>query len=269
MASDHYLDLNKDLWNSKVDVHVKSDFYDQKSFLEGRSSLNSIELDTLGEVKGQKILHLHCHFGQDSLSLARMGAEVTGTDFSAEALAVARETNTKLGMDAHFVEADTMNLPKDLLQGEYDWVFATYGVVGWLPDMALMMSQISKALKPGGRFLLVEFHPVIWMYDDNFTTIKYPYTSPDPIEIIEDGSYTDGDENVSGKTVSWNHGISQIITPLISNGLEILEFVEYDYSPYPCFSHITERSKGRYVISKFPEKVPHTYKICAQKPKRA
>ncbi|GAB5556552.1 MAG: class I SAM-dependent methyltransferase [Schleiferiaceae bacterium] len=267
MGSEKYIELNKNLWDSKVDVHVQSDFYDQESFLKGRSSLNSIELDSLGDVKGKKMLHLHCHFGQDTLSLARMGAEVTGSDFSAEALKVARETNEKLGLNAKFVEADTMHLPPELLQGEYDWVFASYGVVGWLPDMEILMNSVSKALKPGGRFLLVEFHPFVWMYDDDFTKLQYPYSSSSPIEILEEGSYTDGDEGVKGQTMSWNHSLSDIFNPMISSGLQIIELQEYNYSPYNCFSHMEEVGKGRYAIPKLSKEFPLVYKVCGQKTK--
>ncbi len=261
----NYLELNQKLWDSKVDVHVKSEFYDQDSFLKGRSSLNSIELDSLGDVSDQKILHLHCHFGQDSLSLARMGAQVIGTDFSSEALKVARQTNEALGLNAEFLEADTMNLPEELLCGEFDWVFASYGVIGWLPNMEKLMSQVYRALRPGGKFLLVEFHPFVWMFDHDFTQITYAYSSNEPIEMVEEGSYTDGDEGIEGKTISWNHGLSDVLTPMMASGLDITEFVEYNYSPYNCFAHMEERGVGCFIVPKLSDDFPLVYKVCGQK----
>lgn len=130
----NYITINRQSWNNQTETHLKSEFYAQELFLKGKSSLNSIELDLLGEVSGKSILHLQCHFGQDTISLSRLGAEVTGVDFSDKAIEsaiqIARETNSK----AQFVCCDIYDLPKHLDQS-FDIVFTSYGTIGWLPDL--------------------------------------------------------------------------------------------------------------------------------------
>ena len=123
-----YIKINKQTWNNKTEVHIASDFYDNKSFLEGKSTLNSIELDLLGDLKDKKILHLQCHFGQDSLSLARMGAKVTGVDLSDKAIEKATEFNQLLHLDVKFICCDIYDLPT-YLNEKFDIVFTSYGII--------------------------------------------------------------------------------------------------------------------------------------------
>ena len=129
-----YIKINKQTWNNKTDIHIDSDFYDVKSFLEGKSTLNQIELALLGNLSDTKILHLQCHFGQDSLSLSRMGAKVVGVDFSDKAIEKAKAFNTKLGLDAVFICCDVYDIPTHLDE-QFDIVFTSYGTIGWLPDL--------------------------------------------------------------------------------------------------------------------------------------
>src|ERR1700748_3023902 len=130
----NYKEINKEAWNKKTAVHVDADFYDVPAFLNGKNSLHTTELNLLGNVKGKSILHLQCHFGLDTLSLARMGAKVTGIDLSDKAIAKARELNTKLGLDATFICCDIYDLPQNLNE-KFDLIFTSYGVLGWLPDL--------------------------------------------------------------------------------------------------------------------------------------
>ena len=180
---ENYLDINRSSWNAKVESHLKSDFYFVDEFVKGRTSLNSIELDLLGDVKGKQILHLQCHFGQDSISLSRLGAKVTGMDLADKAIDAARQLSTKCATDTEFVLSDIYDLP-NVLNKKYDIVYTSYGTIGWLPDLDQWAGVISHFLKPGGKFIFVEFHPFVWMYDDDFTHVKYvistsnPYTKP-------------------------------------------------------------------------------------------
>lgn len=132
--SEDYLDINREGWNARTELHFNSEFYDNKSFLEGRNSLNSIEMDLLGDVSGKKILHLQCHFGQDTISLSRMGAKCTGVDLSDKAIEKARELAAETGEDVHFICSDVYGLDK-VLDEYFDIVFTSYGTIGWLPDM--------------------------------------------------------------------------------------------------------------------------------------
>ncbi len=173
-SNEDYLAINKNTWNTKTPVHLNSEFYGLEEFIKGKTSLKQIELDLLGEVKGKKILHLQCHFGQDTLSLARMGAEVTGVDFSDTAIKEANLLTQKINQSARFICCDVYSLPEHLDE-EFDLVYTSYGTIGWLPDLNKWAQIIHRFLKPGGKFVFVEFHPVVWMFDDNFKEIKYNY----------------------------------------------------------------------------------------------
>ena len=142
-----YLEINKQTWNNKTEVHIDSEFYDNENFLKGKSSLNAIELKLLGDFSNKKILHLQCHFGQDSLSLARLGAKVTGVDLSDQAIEKAKEFNEKLNLDAQFICCDVYDLPNHLDE-KFDIVFTSYGTIGWLPDLTKWANLVSKFLKP-------------------------------------------------------------------------------------------------------------------------
>ena len=162
-----YFEANKALWNKRVDLHFNSEFYDKDKFKKSKNSLNSIELKELGDISGKTILHLQCHFGQDTLSLANLGAEVTGVDFSEEAIIKAKQLSNELNIKADFICSNIYDL-KEKLNGKFDIVFTSYGTIGWLPDINKWAEIISHFLKPKGQFLIVEFHPFIWMLDDKF-----------------------------------------------------------------------------------------------------
>lgn len=145
---ENYLDINRNSWNARVEPHLKSDFYFLEDFIKGRNSLNSIELDLLGDVKGKSILHLQCHFGQDSISLSRMGAKVTGIDLSDKAIDAAEDLARKCGTDTKFICSDVYNLPT-VLKEEYDIVFTSYGTIGWLPDLDQWADVVSHIFETG------------------------------------------------------------------------------------------------------------------------
>lgn len=260
----NYLDINRELWNAKVETHLKSDFYFVNEFLNGRTSLNSIELDLLGDVSGKKILHLQCHFGQDSISLSRMGAQVTGIDLSDKAIAAAKDLTEKCGTDTQFLVSDVYDLP-NVLHDQFDIVYTTYGTIGWLPDLQKWSEVITHFLKPGGKFIFVEFHPVVWMFDDDFTFVKYSYFNDEQIIETNQGTYADPTADLSAEEVSWNHPIAEVLTSLIDENLELKSFQEYNWSPYPCFRHIVEIEKGKYQISQFGNKIPLVFSITAEK----
>jgi len=261
---ENYLDINRKLWNAKVDSHLKSDFYFVDEFVKGRTSLNSIELELLGDIKDQEILHLQCHFGQDSISLSRLGAKVTGVDFSDEAISAAKNLAKKCETDTKFIVSDVYELP-NILEKKFDIVYTTYGTIGWLPDLKKWAKVISTFLKPGGKLIFVEFHPFIWMFNDDFTEIKYDYFQGEPIIETSEGTYADQSAKISLQEVGWNHEISDVIQSLIDENLEIKNMQEYNYSPYSCFKNMIEIEKGKYHIPQFGAKVPYVYSLVAQK----
>lgn len=261
---ENYLKLNRQTWNDKVDVHIASEFYENENFLNGKSTLNPIELELLGDISGKKILHLQCHFGQDTISFARLGAKATGVDLSDKAIERAQEFNAKLGLDTSFVCCDVYDAPNHIDE-KFDIVFTSYGTIGWLPDLDKWAKVVSHFLKPGGQFIMADFHPVVWMYDDNFTEVLYNYFNVEPICEEETGTYADTKADITNKTISWNHPISEILNSLISSGLEINRFNEYDYSPYNCFSLTEEFEPRKFRIKHFENKIPMVYSIKATK----
>lgn len=224
----NYIDKNRDAWNKKTTIHITSDFYDNQSFLDGRKTLNDIEILLLGDVRGKSILHLQCHFGVD------------------------------------FICCDIYDLPQ-CLDKTFDIVFTSYGVIGWLPDLNKWANIISRYLKPNGKFVMVEFHPFIWIYDNDFQAITYNYFNVEEIKEELTGTYGDRDADISYSTTTWNHPTSEVLNSLIDSGITIENFNEYNYSPYNCFNHTIKIADNKYQIERFGDKIPMVFSILGKK----
>ncbi len=259
-----YISINRDCWNSRTEHHINSDFYQLEAFLKGASSLNSIELDLLNDIRGKKILHLQCHFGMDTLSLARLGAQVVGVDLSNKAIDKANEINNQLNLNGRFICCDLYELPK-YLDETFDIVFTSYGTIGWLPDMDKWAQVVSKMLRPSGKLVFVDFHPMVWMYDNDFTKIQYSYFNAEAIVEYETGSYADKEAPIRTESIGWNHSISEVVNSLIKNELHINILNEYNYSPYNIFPNMVEISKGQFILKQFENKMPLLYAIIGNK----
>lgn len=260
----NYIEINRASWNQRTAAHLTSAFYDMKGFINGRSSLNDIELRLLGDVAGKKILHLQCHFGQDTISLARLGAITTGIDLSDKAIQSAMQLAEQLHANAEFICCDIYETPQHIHE-KFDIVYTSYGVIGWLPDMDKWAKVISHFLQPGGRLVFVEFHPVVWMFDNNFKNIAYNYFNSEAIIETEKGTYGDRNADIQILDVSWNHSISEVVSSLIKNDLQLLSLEEYDFSPYNCFQHTMESEPGKFRIEHLGNKIPMLYSIVAEK----
>jgi ubiquinone/menaquinone biosynthesis C-methylase UbiE len=262
-----YFEANKKLWNERTPIHVNSEFYSNDEFIAGKNSLNKIELDEIGDVKGKSVLHLQCHFGQDTISFARMGAKATGVDFSDEAIENAKKINEKCGTDAEFINCNIYDL-KNHLDEKFDIIFTSYGVIGWLPDLNEWANLINHFLKPGGVFYIIEFHPMVWMFDDNFERFDYSYfTTSEPIEISSTTTYASSTEKLQGVTeYSWNHALSETINALIQADLKIEFLNEFPFSPYNIFPDMYKEDDGYWRMKKFGEKLPLLFSIKAKKP---
>ena len=259
-----YIEVKRKSWNKRTEAHYNSKFYDVEAFLQGNSSLHEIELGLLGDVRNKRILHLQCHFVQDTLSLSRMGAIVTGVDLSDKAIDRARELTLRAGLEATFICSDIYELEKHL-DGEFDIVFTSYGTIGWLPDLDRWGKLISRYLKPGGQLVCAEFHPVVWMFDDQFSRIAYSYFNTGPILESEEGTYADRTAPISQEYVMWNHSMSEVITNLIQSGLELQSFHEFDYSPHNCFLETTEVAPKQFQVMKHEGRIPMVYALSARK----
>jgi len=261
---ENYIEINRQSWNNRVDTHLRSEFYDQKGFMSGKTSLKEIELNLLGDLKGKTVLHLQCHFGQDSISLSRLGAKVTGVDLSDKAIESAKQIAKECGTDTKFICCDIYDLGEHL-QEKFDLVFTSYGTIGWLPDLDRWAKLISHFLKPNGQFVFVEFHPVVWMYDDNFEKVAYNYFKSDAIVETESGTYADKKAEIKQTSVSWNHSMSEVVNSLVKNGMELNSLDEFDHSPYNCFNKTVESEPGKFRIESFENKIPMVYAVVAKK----
>jgi 2-polyprenyl-3-methyl-5-hydroxy-6-metoxy-1,4-benzoquinol methylase len=259
-----YFTANKAAWNKRTGVHKDSAFYDLAAFKAGKTSLNKIELEGVGPVKGRSLLHLQCHFGMDTLSWAREGATVTGVDLSDAAIDLAKEINDELKLDANFICSNVYDL-KENLQEQFDIVFTSYGTIGWLPDLDKWAGIVNHFLKPGGTFYIADFHPALWMMDENFTSIKYDYFNTGVIAEENTGTYTDREAPIRSQEYSWNHPFSEILTSLIKQGLTITLFEEYPYSAYNCFNNLEQGGDGMWRIKGMEGKLPMMYAIKAVK----
>ncbi|SRX54089.1 bifunctional 2-polyprenyl-6-hydroxyphenol methylase/3-demethylubiquinol 3-O-methyltransferase UbiG [Aequorivita sp. CIP111184] len=240
-------EINRNTWNTKVNIHAKSDFYDLENFKKGKSSLNKYELDSLGDTSSKSLLHLQCHFGQDTLSLARMGAKCTGVDISEEGIKLAKQLNSELMLDASFVCCNVLDTSKYISE-KFDIVFTSYGTIGWLPDLKPWAKMILERLKPGGFFYIVEFHPIAWMFDYTVSPpiMKYGYQQKEAIYEEYEGTYADKDSKMISKEYGWNHSLGEVISSLSEAGLHIEYLKEHDASPYDIFPELVKNAEGMF-----------------------
>ena len=221
------LAANRDLWDEWTAIHERSEFYDLEGFRAGGIRLRDFELEEVGEVEGRDLLHLQCHIGTDTLSWARLGAHVTGVDFSPAAVAAARRLAAETGLTARFVQSTLDDLPATL-EGDFEVVYTSRGVLGWLPDLDVWAGVIAHFLRPGGIFYITEIHPVVWAFDDDATELRlrYPYFSRDePLAFPVQGSYADPAAEVAAPVeYAWPHSLGEIVTALCRAGL-VVEFL--------------------------------------------
>jgi SAM-dependent methyltransferase len=253
-----YINVNKEAWDKRTKTHLESKFYDVDSFKSGKSSLNPVELDEVGNVEGKKLLHLQCHFGQDTMSWARKGALVTGVDLSSEAIEQANKLKSSLGLEATFIAKDIYQFGYENKE-KFDVVFTSYGVLCWLPDLNLWAKTVADSLSMGGVFNLVEFHA----FTDLLSGYSYfPRLEPD---VEDEGTYTENCDGTKSTVATWAHSLSEVINALISAGLTIDNFKEYPYCPFNCFEGLEHVLGHGYQMLHKEQQVPLLYSIKARK----
>jgi SAM-dependent methyltransferase len=231
MADPSWRELNRAMWNERVPLHLKSSLYDVPRFKAGALSLRAHEIKDLGDVAGKDLVHLQCHFGKDTLSWARLGARVTGLDFSEAAIAAAARLAREIGVDARFVTADVYDASAALGRQTFDFVYTGVGALCWLPDMERWAKVVFDLLRPGGQLYLFEFHPLKWIFDPNAKgpVIKDDYFTP--AQGFREGGVTYADATAPPSptpTIQWNHPLGEVVTALIAAGLRILSLRELD-----------------------------------------
>ena len=227
------------MWNDIVDVHARAESYNLEGFKRGENVLYSIELDEVGDVRGKSLLHLQCHFGLDTMSWARLGAHVTGLDFSDKAIALARSLSRELKIPAKFVQASVYDAAT-AVPGEFDIVFSSYGAITWLPELRPWARAIAAKLKPGGFFYICDMHPFASIFDntEGVTDLKQQFSYFRKETIVDPPGGTDyADRTYHGKHAGheWIHTISEIIDSLIEAGLRIDFFHEFPACVWRCF----------------------------------
>ena len=247
---DKYIEANRALWDEWTGINYRSDFYQVEAFKAGLNKLRPYEMEEVGPVEGKDLLHLQCHFGIDTLCWARLGAHATGADFSSAAVEQARALGEEVGLAAQFVCSDLYDL-SDHLDGTFDIVYTSRGVLGWLPDVDRWASVAAHFVKPGGFFYITEVHPVAQVFDDDDGVtdlrLRYPYfTHADPLTFETQGSYADRSAQVSQRTeYGWNHGMGEIVTALANAGLRVDFLHEFPFVEWPV-SFLRAASDGTY-----------------------
>jgi SAM-dependent methyltransferase len=259
-----YLHMNRALWNARVPVHVGSRSYDVAGFLRNPCCLTEIEREMLGEVRGRSALHLQCHFGMDTISLATLGARAVGLDFSEVAIAEARRLAAATGAAATFVCADVYETRK-VVREQFDLVFSSFGAIGWLPELTTWAGVVADSLRPGGRFVFAEFHPMLMTFADDFSEIQYSYFNREAIVEETAGTYADPAAVIDLPSVGWNHPLAEVLGALLAAGLRLTRFQEDDYSPFGCFRNMVETAPGRHMIRGREGKLPMFYALEAVK----
>jgi SAM-dependent methyltransferase len=266
---DKYLKNNKDLWNELTPIHEKSEFYDVEGFKNGRSSmLYPIELEEMGDISGKSLLHLQCHFGMDTLFWGRLGAKVTGIDFSDEAIKLAKSLSKETGVKAEFICSDIYKLP-EVVKKKYDIVYTSGGVLCWLPDLNKWGKIIAHFLKRGGFFYIMEGHPFSTVFDNSAAATELKvrqsyFHNPEPIKWSWEEDYADPSFIGTQSSFEWTHSLGDIINALVGAGLKIEFLHEFPYSFFKAMPFLQRGDNGFWHLE--GDKLPLVFSLKASKP---
>ena len=273
---DDYRTVNRANWDERAPMHAASAFYGLDRFVEDPNELSTVvrfDVPRLGDIVGLRGVHLQCHIGPDTISLSRLGARMTGLDFSGPAIAEAQRLAAKVGDATDFVQADVYDAV-DVLGGEqFDLVFTGIGALCWLPSIQRWAGVVAALLKPGGRLFIREGHPMLWAIDEKHLdrlVVDYPYfETPAPVVFDDPGTYVDAETRFEHTTThSWNHGIGEIVTALLDEGLTLTQLVEHDSVPWEALpghmEQVGELQEWR--LTERRERLAMSYTLQAVKP---
>lgn len=271
-----FLAVNRANWDDRVPVHVASRAYGVQRFVDEPSHLSDVvrfDMPRLGDVAGLRGVHLQCHIGTDTLSLARLGADMTGLDFSASAIAAATDLAAQAAAKGRtdFVQASVYDAVDVLGAANFDLVYSGIGALCWLPDIDRWAAVVSALLRPGGRLFIREGHPMLWSVDDvredGQLVVAYPYFEMAQPLVFEDGlTYTDGGDAglAHPRTYEWNHGLGEIVTAVLRHGMELTGLTEHRTVPWKALSQgMTLGEDGEWSLDEHPERLPLTYTLQA------
>ena len=259
---------NRDNWDSRVDIHFDSTEYGVHRYAVDPTHLSSIvafDKGKLPDLTGRSLIHLQCHIGTDTISLARLGADVTGIDFSEKAIEAARRLSDLANTPARFMVSEVYDAPT--VVGEtFDVVYTGVGAICWLPDIRGWARVVASFLEPGGVFYMREGHPVLWALDEEDTerlSLIYNYFEGEPLEWEEDTTYAGDGLLTSPKTFDWNHGMGETLTALIDAGLRIDRVEEYDFCDWQGLEQMVQGDDGLFRLPERPERCPLMWSVLA------
>lgn len=256
---------NRAWWDERAVMHANGGFYDLDAFRAGASTLLPFEARELGDVTGRRLVHLQCHLGLDSMSWARLGAHVTGLDFSRPAVDAANALAADLDLDARFVAADVYDAPA-ALGGTFDVAYVNVGALCWLADIPRWARVVAEVLEPGGVLYVVETHPASDMLSDDDLTVAYPYLSSEAIHDAAPGSYANPDAaTVANDAYSWIHPISRVMGALLDAGFTIEAFAEHDVTVFPRWPFLRVGADGLFRMPEGMPSVPLLYSLLARR----
>ena len=270
---DGYLEENRALWDERGPAHAASPGYAVERFATDPTFLSHVvrfDLPRLGDLSGLRGVHLQCHIGTDTISLARLGARVTGLDFSSASLEQARAIAARVGADVEFVESNLYDAVTALDGARFDFVFTGIGALCWLPSIRDWASVVAELLVPGGRLFIREAHPMLWSIadprEDGLLVIDYDYFETyEPTTLEVTGTYVETDVVFTHtREHSWNHGLGEIVTALLDAGMELTGLVEHDSVPWEALpGMMDELPGGEWRLADRPTRVPHSYTLQA------
>ena len=270
---DHHR-LNRSNWASRVALHTASSEYGLDRYAADPAHISGVvrfDLPRLGEIAGIDVVHLQCHIGTDTLSLARLGARVTGLDFSSEALEAARRLAHEAGPSVAYVESDVYAAAEVLGTERFDLVYTGVGALNWLPSVRRWAAVVAALLRPGGRLFIREGHPVLWSLadprDDRVVAIEYPYFETSGVAFHNTITYVGHEGEVEQPwAIEFNHGLAEIITAVMDSGLDLVAIEEHDSVPWAALGDQMELlSNGEFRLIDRPERLPHSYTLQARK----
>lgn len=271
-----YLDANRANWNERATLHAARDGsgYGVLRYVEDREALSDVvrfDQPLLGDLSGKRAVHLQCHIGTDTLSLARLGARVTGLDFSENAVEEARRLVAETGDAVDFVRSDVAHARDVLPKGAFDLVYTGIGALCWLPSITEWAGVVADLLAPGGTLHIREGHPVLWSMNETLPglTLAFPYfEQPAPLEWDDDSTYVEVSAPLqSTRTYEWNRGLGEIVTALLDRGLRLDALIEHDSAAWEALpGRMTQRPDGEWALTEQPSVMPLSYTIRASKP---
>ena len=258
-------EVNRVWWDARAEVHARSTEYAVERFVEDPEFLSRIvrfDLPLLGDVRGRRGVHLQCHIGTDTVSLARLGARMTGLDFSAASLEQGRRLASRARADVDFVQSDVYDAVDALGEGGFEFLYTGVGALCWLPSIARWAEVVAALLAAGGRLFIREAHPMLSTLDENRSdalVVRYPYFEHEEPSVDESpGTYVDREARFEHDLAhNWSHGLGEIITALLDQGMQITSLIEHDTVPWealPGQMHVV--ASNEWQLREQPERSP-------------